>query len=70
QVLLCGGVPAIIVRTFTMLKKNGIPEEIAAQECVQELSYILDVIKERGIAGLYEAISPIAMAGGSKIWDD
>jgi ketol-acid reductoisomerase len=70
QVLLCGGVPALIVRTFNMLKKNGVPEEVAAQECVQELSYILDVIKEKGIAGMYEAISPIAMAGGSKAWDD
>jgi ketol-acid reductoisomerase len=70
QVLLCGGVPALIVKTFTMLKNNGVPEEVAAQECVQELSYILDVIKEKGIAGMYEAISPIAMAGGSKIWDD
>ncbi|MCX6113495.1 MAG: MerR family transcriptional regulator [Proteobacteria bacterium] len=70
QVLLCGGVPALMVKTFNMLKENGVPEDIAVQECLQELSYILDVIKEKGIAGMYEAISPMAMAGGSKIWND
>ncbi|MEI6079315.1 MAG: MerR family DNA-binding transcriptional regulator [bacterium] len=70
QVLLCGGVPYLMVRAFDMLKKKGIPEEVAVQECVHELSYILDVIKEKGIAGMYEAISPLAMSGGSKVWDD
>lgn len=70
QVLLCGGVPALMVETFNMLKKKGISEEVAVQECVQELSYMIDVIKEKGLAGMYEAISPFAMAGGCKIWDD
>ena len=51
QVLLCGGVPALMVGTFNMLKKKGISEEVAVQECLQELSYIIDVIKEKGLAG-------------------
>ncbi|MFH1223575.1 MAG: MerR family DNA-binding transcriptional regulator [Pseudomonadota bacterium] len=70
QMLMCGGVPALVVKTFEILKKKGISEEIAAQECVYELSYILDVIKEKGVAGMYEAISPVAMSGGFKIWQN
>ncbi len=70
QMIICGGVPALIVETFNMLKKKGISEEVALQECLYELSYMLEVIKEKGISGMYEAISPVAMAGGFKIWQE
>ena len=70
QMIICGGVPAIIVETFNMLKKKGISEQVALQECLYELSYMLEVIKEKGIAGMYDAISPVAMAGGFKIWQE
>lgn len=70
QMIICGGVPALIVETFNMLKKKGISEEVALQECLYELSYMLEVIKEKGISGMYEAISPVAMTGGFKIWQE
>ncbi len=70
QMIICGGVPALIVETFNMLKKRGVSEKIALQECLYELSYMLEVIKEKGIQGMYEAISPVAMAGGMKIWQE
>lgn len=70
QMIICGGVPALIVETFNILKEKGISEEMALQECLYELSYMLDVIKEKGIAGMYEAISPVAAAGGFKIWEE
>ena len=68
QVIMCGGVPALIIETFEMLKSKGIPEDIAVQECLFELSYILDVVKEKGIAGMYQAISPVAASGGYKVF--
>ncbi len=70
QMIICGGVPALIVETFNMLKKRGVSEKIALQECLYELSYMLEVIKEKGIQGMYEAISPVAKAGGLKIWQE
>lgn len=68
QAIMCGGVPALIIKTFEILKDNGIPEDIAVQECLFELSYILDLVKEKGIAGMYKAISPVASSGGYKIF--
>ncbi len=70
QAILCGGVPAIMFKTFEILKKNGIPEELIVQECIQELSYILDVIKKQGLYGMYKAISPAAFSGGLMFWEE
>jgi len=70
QVIMCGGVPSLIIEAFELLKSKGISEEIAVQECLFELSYILEVIKEKGIAGMYNAISPVAASGGYKVFSD
>jgi len=70
QVIMCGGVPALIIEAFELLKSKGISEEIAVQECLFELSYILEVVKEKGIAGMYQAISPVAASGGYKVFSD
>jgi ketol-acid reductoisomerase len=67
---MCGGVPALIIEAFELLKSKGISEEIAVQECLFELSYILEVVKEKGIAGMYQAISPVAASGGYKVFGD
>lgn len=69
QVLLCGAVPALIIKTFNKLKEKGISPKIAALECVYELEYILNVIKEKGIYNLYNLISPAALSGGAKVWE-
>ena len=70
QVIMCGGVPSLIIEAFELLKSKGISEEIAVQECLFELSYILEVVKEKGIAGMYQAISPVAASGGYKVFGD
>jgi len=70
QVIMCGGVPSLIIEAFELLKSKGISEEIAVQECLFELSYILEVVKEKGIAGMYDAISPVAASGGYKVFSD
>jgi len=70
QAVLCGGVPSLILKTFDLLSKKGIPEKLIVEECIQELSYILDVIKKHGFYGMYKAISPIAFLGAVKVWKD
>jgi ketol-acid reductoisomerase len=45
--IICGGVPALIVETFNMLKKRGVSEKIALQECLYELSYMLSVLSDK-----------------------
>jgi len=70
QVLFCGGVPALIVKAFEMAKQKGLSKDIMIHSCVYELSYMLDAIKQIGIGGMYEAISPVAMSGGFKIWQE
>ena len=70
QVIMCGGVPSLIIEAFELLRSKGISEEIAVQECLFELSYILEVVKEKGIAGMYQAISPVAASGGYKVFGD
>lgn len=70
QTILCGGVPYFILKAFNILKENNVPEELALQECLYELSYILDIIKEKGIKGLYSLISPIATSGGAKVLNE
>jgi len=64
QAVLCSIVPYIIYKSTEFLKSKGIPEEIAVYECLHELGFIIDVIKQKGLGGMYESISPVAMAGG------
>jgi ketol-acid reductoisomerase len=67
QTILCGGVPYLILKAFNILKENNVPTELAIQECLYELSYILDIIKEKGMKGLYDLVSPVARSGGAKV---
>jgi ketol-acid reductoisomerase len=67
QAVLCSIVPFIVMKATEFLKSKGIPEEIAVFECLHELSFILDVMKQKGFAGMYKSISPVAAAGGLKI---
>ena len=52
-----GAVPEILVAGFDTLVAGGISEEVAFLECVGELKLISELIEERGIAGMREAIS-------------
>jgi ketol-acid reductoisomerase len=69
QVILCGGVPALMVKSFNIMVQRGINPKLAMQECLNELIYILEVIKEKGFAVLFRSISPIARRGGEMAWE-
>jgi len=68
-----GAVPEILIAGFDTLVAGGVSAEVAFLECVGELKLIADLIEERGIAGMREAISHTAelgaTLGGRKIVD-
>lgn len=72
--VLWGAVPEIIVAGFETLVEAGTSPELAWFECVGELRLLADLIAERGIAGMREAISTTAefcaLAGGRRIVTD
>jgi ketol-acid reductoisomerase len=69
-----GAVPEILIAGFDTLVAGGVSAEVAFLECVGELKLIAELIEERGIAGMREAISNTAelgaTLGGRRIVDD
>jgi ketol-acid reductoisomerase len=63
QVVLCGGVSELIRASFDTLVEAGYQPEIAYFECCHELKLIVDLIYERGITGMRQAISDTAKYG-------
>jgi ketol-acid reductoisomerase len=63
QVVLCGGVPALIKAAFETLVEAGYQPEVAYFECLHELKLIVDLIYESGISGMQFAISDTAQYG-------
>jgi ketol-acid reductoisomerase len=74
QAVVWGGVPELLIAGFETLVAGGISPEVAVLECVGELKLIAELIDERGIAGMREAISNTAelgaTLGGRRIVDD
>ena len=66
QAVLWGAIPELIVAGFETLVEAGFSPEIAYFECVAEVKLISDLIYERGIAGMREAISNTAEFGALK----
>lgn len=64
QVLYCGALPFFILKAFDCLNKTSINKNIISGSLIDELIYILELIKELGINNFYEKISPIAFKGG------
>lgn len=60
-----GAVPEILIAGFDTLVAGGVSAEVAYMECVGELKLIADLIEERGIAGMREAISNTAELGAT-----
>lgn len=58
-----GGVPELLRAGFETLVEAGISPEVAYMECVGELKLIAQLIDDRGIAGMREAISNTAELG-------
>jgi len=71
QAVLWGAIPELIHAGFETLVEAGFAPEIAYFECLTEVKLLADLIYERGIAGMREAISNTAelgaLEGGSRI---
>lgn len=63
QAVLCGGLTSIIKTAFEILVERGFSEEAAYFECLYEVKLIADLLHERGINGMREAISSTALYG-------
>ena len=63
QVVLCGGVSALIKAAFEVLVEAGYQPESAYFECLNELKLIMDMIYEDGIAGMRNRVSDTAEYG-------
>ncbi len=67
QAFLCGGLLALLAETYRLLRNAGIPAELAYVECVDELAYIAEALREYGPEGLFQRISPAAQVGAT-LW--
>ncbi len=63
QVVLCGGLTALIKAGFETLVEAGYQPEMAYFECVHEIKLIVDLIHENGLAGMRFSISDTAEYG-------
>jgi ketol-acid reductoisomerase len=74
QVVLCGGIPALIESAYRVLVEAGYQSEMAYFECVHQVKLIVDLIYQGGMARMHEAISDTAEFGayltGPRIVDE
>jgi ketol-acid reductoisomerase len=74
QVVLCGGLTALVQAGFETLVEAGYQPESAYFECLHELKRIIDLRYEQGITGMRYSISDTAEYGdhtrGSRIIND
>ncbi|MGB2988298.1 MAG: ketol-acid reductoisomerase [Phycisphaerae bacterium] len=64
QVVLCGGLTALTKAAFETLVEAGYEPEFAYLECVHELKQVVDLLYERGLTGMRDAVSNTAEYGG------
>ncbi|MCU1491513.1 MAG: ilvC [Acidimicrobiaceae bacterium] len=63
QVVLCGGLTALVTAGFETLVEAGYQPESAYFECLHELKLIVDLMYEQGISGMRFSISTTAEYG-------
>jgi ketol-acid reductoisomerase len=63
QVVLCGGLTALVQAGFETLTAAGYAPEMAYFECLHEVKLIVDLMYEEGIAGMRYSISDTAEFG-------
>ena len=63
QVVLCGGLTALVTAGFETLVEAGYQPESAYFECLHELKLIVDLMYEQGISGMRFSISDTAEYG-------
>lgn len=64
QVVLCGGLAALVEAGFETLVEAGYQPESAYFECLHELKLIVDLIYEHGLSGMWFSVSETAEFGG------
>ena len=64
QVVLCGGVSALIKASFETLIKAGYQPEVAYFECLHELKLIVDLMYQGGLSYMWYSVSDTAEHGG------
>ena len=64
QTVLCGGITELINAGFTTLVEAGYQPEIAYFETCHEVKLIVDLIYEKGFAGMWKDVSNTAEYGG------
>ena len=69
QVILCGGVTALVRAAFQTLVKAGYQPEVAYFECLHELKLIVDLLYEGGLSYMWYSVSNTAEYGGYEIGD-
>ncbi len=64
QVILCGGVTALIKAAFETLVEAGYQPEVAYFECLHELKLIVDLLYQGGMSYMWYSVSDTAEYGG------
>jgi ketol-acid reductoisomerase len=70
QAVLCGGLTRLVTAGFETLTEAGYAPEMAYFECLHEVKLIVDLMYERGIEGMRDAISNTAKYGDYTRGDD
>ena len=74
QVVLCGGLTALIQAGYETLVEAGYAPEMAYFECLHEVKLIVDLIYEGGFARMHQFVSETAKYGdlsrGSRVVDE
>jgi len=66
QSLLCSIIPYVSLKSYNLLRKNGIPKEVAFMECFLELKSISAAFVQLGPQAFFNLISPNALIGSQK----
>jgi ketol-acid reductoisomerase len=64
QVILCGGVTAMVKAAFDTLVEAGYQPEVAYFECLHELKLIVDLMYQGGMNYMWYSVSDTAEYGG------
>jgi ketol-acid reductoisomerase len=66
QSFLCSVLPYVALKSYNVLRKNGVSQEIAFMECFLELKSISQAIVTLGPEAFFKLISPNALIGSQK----
>lgn len=66
QSLLCSLLPYVALKSYNLLRKNGISQEVAFMECFLELKSISQAFVTMGPIEFFKLISPNALIGSQK----